>query len=551
LNYGVLARRAVVGMPLLMLVGAMAGACGARSGLQIPPPAPPKPECTIDSDCPGIEDLCNPVACRGDGELDGGTPSEDNPGKCVLLTKVDCDDHDPCTNDTCDGATGKCHYVHATLDLDGDGYFAPLPGHRPGDPGSCGDDCDDTNANAHPGGIEVCDGVDNDCNGIIDDNMTYTTSGAPDVRLSQEGDQPAGPAGLAWNGQNYFAMYTGVRGGTFHAFDQLLNPDGSSVPPGETSFVTDSPTTFGGPLVWVGDRFGTVWEDNRNGEGGGGYEIYFAGIQPDGMKVAPGDIRVTFAGGFSTSPSILWNGNEFLLAWQDSRNGSFDVYAQRVALDGSLVGDNVALTNSQASGVSAESPSIATGVKTIGAAWFFGTSDNGAVQFQPFSLDLTTPVGAPTTLSDGLGNAVEPVVVWNRDRYVVTWYEKGNTPHAIYGATVDETGKVLLKATAMTTPGNTAHTRFQSLKPLGDRLLFVYASDRDDNDGFELYSQMILPDLTPVTPATRLTDAPGDSISPIAVFGPKGDVAIEFQDSRLGGQDTWFTRLVCNVMTNP
>ena len=31
-------------------------------------------------------------------------------------------------------------------------------------------DCDDRNPNVKPGGDEVCDGFDNDCNGVVDDN---------------------------------------------------------------------------------------------------------------------------------------------------------------------------------------------------------------------------------------------------------------------------------------------------------------------------------------------------------------------------------------------
>lgn len=37
------------------------------------------------------------------------------------------------------------------------------------------DDCDDTNAAVHPGATEVCDGVDNDCDGQTDEGFTMTT----------------------------------------------------------------------------------------------------------------------------------------------------------------------------------------------------------------------------------------------------------------------------------------------------------------------------------------------------------------------------------------
>ena len=52
----------------------------------------------------------------------------------------------------CVPTTGACTHSPVTLDLDSDGHRAPLPGHQAGDTGACGDDCDDTNASAVPGG---------------------------------------------------------------------------------------------------------------------------------------------------------------------------------------------------------------------------------------------------------------------------------------------------------------------------------------------------------------------------------------------------------------
>ncbi len=46
-------------------------------------------------------------------------------------------------------------------DLDGDGYLE-------------GDDCDDNDASIYPGATETCDGIDNDCDGNVDEEVTDT-----------------------------------------------------------------------------------------------------------------------------------------------------------------------------------------------------------------------------------------------------------------------------------------------------------------------------------------------------------------------------------------
>jgi len=49
------------------------------------------------------------------------------------------------------------------MDADGDGVVAAL-------------DCDDSNAKVYPGAIEICDGIDNNCSGTADDNVSVLVS---------------------------------------------------------------------------------------------------------------------------------------------------------------------------------------------------------------------------------------------------------------------------------------------------------------------------------------------------------------------------------------
>ena len=58
-------------------------------------------------------------------------------------------------------------------DVDGDGFGDDSTGVVVCDPGSgyakTGGDCDDSQVEVYPGALEVCDGMDNSCNGLVDD----------------------------------------------------------------------------------------------------------------------------------------------------------------------------------------------------------------------------------------------------------------------------------------------------------------------------------------------------------------------------------------------
>jgi len=121
--------------------------------------SPPTPAC-IDADGDGYfaEPGCGtPVDCDdSDPSVYPGALEVCNDGK-----DNDCDGLVDC-NDTDCAQASVCAPPPVCNDADGDGYFA--------EPG-CGTsvDCDDSDPSVNPGALEVCDdGIDNDCNGLID-----------------------------------------------------------------------------------------------------------------------------------------------------------------------------------------------------------------------------------------------------------------------------------------------------------------------------------------------------------------------------------------------
>ena len=107
---------------------------------------------------------------------------------------VDCDDADaavhPDASELCDGVDNDCDGIVDNdtavdaaewyVDLDGDGYGDPGASARaceaPADHVDNAEDCDDTEALAYTGADEVCDGVDNDCDGTVDNDTALDAS---------------------------------------------------------------------------------------------------------------------------------------------------------------------------------------------------------------------------------------------------------------------------------------------------------------------------------------------------------------------------------------
>jgi len=503
--------------------------CGSRSGLNEGNAGAPLGDGGVITACLGDLDcekstLCAPVRCVA--------------GACVAAPKVSCDDGDPCTSDRCVPGTGACEFRQRTRDEDGDGHRGPLPGTIAGTKEACGDDCDDTSALAFPGATEVCDGVDNDCNGIVDDGALYVPSSEPPVLLSS-GAKQAEIGGVAASGSTFastFAAQDASFANTFTTFDG----NGTILVPA-TPVTHENTDSFSGPILWTGSVFATAWEDRRDQD----YEIYFNRLDPSGNKLSS-DLRVTDAGGFSILPDLVWDGSEFVVAWSDKREGDGNgfVFAQRIDADGKLVGKNVSLTPN---GADADAPRLAKGATELGLVFNERADSGRQLAFRTVSVDLAT-LGTVVVVPDG--DAASSAVAWSGDRYVVVWDTLGAEPGpAIRGAAFSRSGEILVPPRDVTMPARFA--RSEALLPLGDRLLLVWGNYDDGTGAYALFSTMLDQNLDELGPETRVVAGPSDSIDPVMAFSSSSGVAIAFEDRRTGSFQAYATWLVCGGNAPP
>jgi hypothetical protein len=155
----------------------------------------------------------------------------------------------------------------------------------------------------------------------------------------------------------------------------------------------------------------------------------------------------------------------------------------------------------------------------------------------------------PVLISPNMASGVYPIIVYNQSKFIVAWHDPDSTLKTVYGAVRDELGDQLVAAKPLTQ--TTRHARLPALLPYGDRALLVWADDRDQNQGYELYAKTLDNKLDTLTPEKRLTNAVGDSIDPTLSFGPNGEVGVLFDDARTMTKQVYFTHLECVTGPRP
>jgi hypothetical protein len=205
-------------------------ACAGRSGVSPlgddcddadPSRHPAQPEICdgVDNDCNGaVDDDTRAVTWYADndgdgfGDATGGTAVSCEPVAGYAIRGGDCDDArrtvSPAAAESCNGRDDDCNGTADFEIASGDGEDDDGDGAADSRCPGVGSDCDDRDATVRPGAVEICDGRDNDCNGMIDDGATtiswyldadgdgYGSDAAPPVmsctrvagRVSRSGD---------------------------------------------------------------------------------------------------------------------------------------------------------------------------------------------------------------------------------------------------------------------------------------------------------------------------------------------------------------------------
>ena len=143
----------------------------------------------VDDDDPGLTDAST---WYRDADGDGYGRSDTTTDSCSaesgwVADATDCDDDEasanPAGSEVCDGLDNDCDGSIDDEASDAETFYADADGDGFGDPDSMSEactaesgfvsdasDCDDTNGDVNPDADELCNGIDDDCSGDVDDD---------------------------------------------------------------------------------------------------------------------------------------------------------------------------------------------------------------------------------------------------------------------------------------------------------------------------------------------------------------------------------------------
>ncbi|HEX2871457.1 MAG TPA: putative metal-binding motif-containing protein [Polyangiaceae bacterium] len=235
-----------------------------------------------------------------------GSVCRNNGADCKLIDGQTCTASSDC-------AGGSCGSFYLDADKDGyraNGAVAKFCGSAKTGyvavASSKGDDCDDANVDINPGATEICDGIDNDCDGKLDmaDNAALKLSG--NAKAFGTGVLPS----ITAAGSIYGIVY-----GAAKTYLTTLNQN-NTIALAKTEL---APTQlWHSAIAWNGSNFGIFYMDSSG-------EFYFRRATTAGAFTPASAVDLGHPGGSGTDANAFSMPNKsfYLMAWGGFHSGNW------------------------------------------------------------------------------------------------------------------------------------------------------------------------------------------------------------------------------------
>ncbi len=322
---------------------------------------------------------------------------------------------------------------------------------------------------------------------------------------------------VCWGEANYIFVWSRTTSGWDRdAYAVLISPEG--IP--QTSIFeisignTEDPAFL--QAAWDGEKYIAIWQEGLPNNGAiirGQFIDADGSLIGSNFSIRPPDLAASVS---QIYPDVIYNGTNYLVVWDDNRNGNRDVYAQFIDTDGNLIGDDISITTHSAD---QQLVQLAFGGDNYYAVWADErqSSNDDAIFGQLIGFDGTligeNTVISPVANSEGrtwpsvAASNSEYLVAWDQDwldskstvgnkNYDTQKYQAAGIPvpkpalwYDIYARKISFSGEYLSDETAICTAD--FHQQDCNVASDGSDFLVTWSDSRNNNEYYDIYGYLL------------------------------------------------------------
>ena len=297
-------------------------------------------------------------------------------------------------------------------------------------------------------------------------------------------------------------------------------------------------------------NFIITWQDERNGN----YDIYAQRYNSAGITLGS-NFKVNddtgTAGQFYPDIAVCGAG-DFIITWYDQRNGNYDIYVQRYDPSGTLLGSNYKV-NDDTGSASQALPAIGSDSEgNFVIIWQDYRNGHWDVYAQRYN-SSGTPLDANSKVNDDAGTTVQAapdIAMDGSGNFVITWHDDRDGSFDVYAQRYNSAGTPLSSNFKVNDDAGTADQGHPAISVNGSgNFILTWHDGRDDND--DVYVQRYDPSGTPLDANFKVNDDPGTATQdhPAIAADGSGNFIVTWHDERNENEDIYAQR--CNSSGTP
>jgi hypothetical protein len=239
---------------------------------------------------------------------------------------------------------------------------------------------------------------------------------------------------VAYNGSDFLLAWQDGRSGVYSIYGTRVTLAGAVL---DSIGIPISPVAGQGlnpAISFDGSNYLVVWEDYRNGAP----DIYGAFVDADGTLLDTVGFRISYDSSFCMCPAVAFDGTDYLVVWEhDPHDG---IFGARVTPAGEVL-DRFSMPISTA--YYSANPDVAFDGDNFLVVWqddrAVGNMDIYGARVSRDGVVLDT---ANVLISGAAGKQSYPAIVFDGSNYLVVWQDRRRGEWDIYGARVTPSGAV-------------------------------------------------------------------------------------------------------------